>query len=55
MFGIILSLGLLFFGLFLKKTDNPGFKNSKRFAWYFIILGIITVVGKLTLFFLQKH
>ena len=54
MIGIILSIGIIIFGLFLKTTKNPDFQNSKKFSWLFLILGIITLVGKLTLLYLQK-
>lgn len=47
MIGIVLSLVILVFGIFLKVTNNPGFAGSKRFSWLFIILGIITLAGKI--------
>ncbi|SIT95894.1 hypothetical protein SAMN05660493_00563 [Epilithonimonas bovis DSM 19482] len=47
MFGIILSAFMLVFGIFLKLTKNPGFASSKRFSWLFILLGIITLIGKI--------
>ncbi|SFI15225.1 hypothetical protein [Halpernia frigidisoli] len=54
MFGIILAVVILIFGIFLKITKEPEFQNSKKFAWLFILLGIITLAGKLTLLFLNK-
>lgn len=54
MIGIILSIGFIIFGVFLKTTKNPGFQSSKKFAWIFVILGLITLLGKLTLLYLQK-
>ncbi|UQB67433.1 hypothetical protein [Epilithonimonas zeae] len=47
MFGIALSAFMLVFGIFLKFTKNSGFASSKRFAWLFIILGIVTLVGRI--------
>jgi len=47
MFGIALSAFMLVFGIFLKLTNNPGFASSKRFSWLFIILGIVTLVGRI--------
>jgi len=53
MFGLALSVLILFFGIFLRTTNNPGFASSKRFSWLFIILGIITLIGK-TIILYQK-
>jgi hypothetical protein len=47
MFGLALSVFMLIFGIFLKTTNNPGFASSKRFSWLFIILGLLTIAGKL--------
>ncbi|WP_304343140.1 hypothetical protein [Chryseobacterium koreense] len=47
MFGIILATAIFGFGIFLKTTKNPGFASSKKFAWMFIILGIMSILGKL--------
>ena len=49
MFGIIIAVAILLFGIFLKTTNNPGFASSKRFAWMFIILGILSIAGKIFL------
>lgn len=54
MFGLGLSIFILAFGIFLKVTKNPGFAPSKRFAWFFIILGILTTAGKIFLLMTQK-
>lgn len=51
MFGLILSLLIIGFGIFLKQTNNPGFASSKRFAWVFIILGLLSLVGKLLIMY----
>jgi len=53
MLQIILSIVFVLFGLFLKKTNHPGFRSSKRFAMMFIILGGAILIGKLTLYFLH--
>ena len=49
MFGLALSVLILVFGIFLRTTDNPGFASSKRFSWLFIILGIITLIGRIVI------
>ncbi|MEN4759012.1 hypothetical protein ABEG63_01615 [Chryseobacterium sp. C39-AII1] len=54
MLQIILPIIFLIFGLFLKKTNNPGFKSSKKFATMFIILGISTLVAKFILMYLAS-
>ena len=53
MFAIVLSLLILVFGIFLKVTKDPGFAPSKRFAWMFIALGIITLIGKAVIMYEQ--
>lgn len=53
MVGIILALGILFFGIFLKTTTNPGFASSKKFSWMFIAIGIFTLIGKLFIMYQQ--
>ncbi len=47
MFGIFVSACLLAFGIFLKLTKNPGFRQNKRFAMIFIFLGIISLIFKI--------
>lgn len=49
MFGIILSAFILLFGIFLMFTKNTGFVQYKRFSWIFIVLGIITLAGKIVI------
>lgn len=53
MFGLILSVLILGFGIFLKVTKNPGFTSSKKYAWMFIALGIITLIGRLFIMYQQ--
>ena len=47
MFGLILSVAILAFGIFLRMTQNPGFARSKRMAWLLIATGIITLIGRI--------
>lgn len=47
MFGIALSAFMLLFGIFLKLTRNPGFAQSKKFAWVFIIVGGLSLIFKI--------
>lgn len=54
MLQIIFAIIFLIFGLFLKKTNHPGFRSSKRFAIMFIILGVVILIGKLTSYFLHS-
>ena len=51
MFQLFLGLLLLLFGIFLKVTKDPGFAKSKKFAWMFIAIGIISIIGKLVITF----
>lgn len=47
MFGIGLSIFMIAFGVFIKFTKNPSLASSKKFAWLFIILGVLTLVGRI--------
>jgi hypothetical protein len=47
MFGIIVSALMLIFGIFLKITKDPGFARSKRFAWWLIAIGALSLVFKI--------
>jgi len=47
MLGIILSAFMLCFGIFLKFTKNPGFARNKKFAWAFIVTGILSLGFKI--------
>jgi hypothetical protein len=47
MFGIIVSAFMLAFGIFLKVTKNPGFAQSKKFAWIFIGIGLVSLIFKI--------
>ncbi|MNK31087.1 hypothetical protein D3C87_495100 [compost metagenome] len=51
MYGILLSSFILLFGIFLKFTKDPGFAGSKRFSWLFIVLGLLTITGKLIILY----
>ncbi|WEK68243.1 MAG: hypothetical protein P0Y62_10210 [Candidatus Chryseobacterium colombiense] len=52
MIQIILAIIILLFGLFLKRTNHPGFRSSKKFAVMFIVLGGAVLIGKLVSYFL---
>ncbi len=54
MLQIILPIVFLIFGLFLKKTNHPGFRSSKKFAIMFIILGVSTLTAKFILMYLKS-
>lgn len=47
MFQLFLGLLILVFGIFLKVTKDPGFAKSKKFAWMFIAIGILSIIAKL--------
>jgi len=47
MFGIIIAACMLGFGIFLALTKNPGFARNKKFAWMFIVIGLIALVFKI--------
>lgn len=51
MFGIVLGVFILIFGIFLKVTKDPKFATSKKFSWMFIILGALSLVGKLVIMY----
>lgn len=51
MFGILLSVFMLIFGIFLRFTKDPGFSGAKRLSWLFIILGILSIAGKLIILY----
>ena len=51
MFGIVASIFIFAFGVFLKVTKNPGFASSKRFAWIFIAIGLLSLIGKLVIMY----
>jgi len=54
MFGIIVSVLILTFGIFLKMTNVKDFQSSKRFSVMFIILGISALVAKFILMYLAS-
>lgn len=55
MFGLALSVIFIAFGIFLQRTQHPGFEQSKRFARMLIILGVLTFIGRLVLMFLENQ
>jgi hypothetical protein len=54
MLQIILPIIFIIFGIFLKKTTSPGFRNSKKLSNIFIILGISTLVAKIILIYIKS-
>ncbi|MET3537284.1 hypothetical protein SAMN05216324_11039 [Chryseobacterium limigenitum] len=54
MLQIALPILFIIFGIFLKKTNNPGFRSSKKFAIMFIILGISTLVARFITLYLKS-
>lgn len=51
MIGLIVAIVILIFGIFLRSTNNPKLESSKRFSWMFILIGILTLVGKLVIMY----
>jgi len=51
MFGILLSVFMLIFGIFLRFTKDSGFAGAKRFSWLFIVLGLLSIAGKLIILY----
>ena len=49
MFQLFLGLLILIFGIFLKVTKVPGFAKSKKFYWVFILIGLLSIIGKLVI------
>ncbi|CAD7809971.1 hypothetical protein CHRY9390_02100 [Chryseobacterium aquaeductus] len=49
MFQIAFSIAFIIFGLFLKNTSNQGFQQSRRFSTFFIVIGILTLIGGMIL------
>lgn len=48
------SLLFIAFGLFLKNTNNQGFQRSRRFSVFFIVSGILTLIGSIILMYLKS-
>ncbi len=41
---------MLAFGIFLKLTKDPGFARNKKFAWMFIVIGLVALAFKIYMF-----
>lgn len=54
MFGIILSILMTAFGVYLKLSKKPGFATSKKYAWLFIGLGLLTLIGRIANMYLKN-
>lgn len=52
MLGVILSILIIFFGIFLKITQIPSLQSSKKMSWLFIALGIFSLAGKIVLHYI---
>jgi len=55
MMQILLPIGFIVFGIFLKKTKLPGFERSRRFSTFFIVLGILTLISGIILMYLKSR
>lgn len=51
MFQLFLGFLLLVFGIFLRMSKDPGFAKSKKFAWMFIVVGVLAIAGKLLIMY----
>lgn len=51
MFGILLAVFILAFGIFLRTTRNEAFSGSKKLSWLLIATGIIVLIGKLIIMY----
>ena len=51
MFQLFLGFLLLIFGVFLKTTKDEGFAKSKKFAWMFIGIGILSIAGQILIMY----
>ena len=51
MFGILLSAFMLIFGIFLRFTKDRGFAGAKKFSWLFIVLGLLSIAGKIIILY----
>ncbi|MCD1116083.1 hypothetical protein [Chryseobacterium turcicum] len=53
MIQIILAVLFMVFGVFLKQSNHPGLRNSKKFWKMFIILGVVILISRLVASFLS--
>ncbi|MBD3902995.1 hypothetical protein NAL32_08565 [Chryseobacterium sp. Ch-15] len=53
MIQIILAVLFIVFAIFLKQTNHPGFRGSKKFWKMFIILGVVILLSRLASSFLS--
>lgn len=51
MFGIIIAIFILVFGIYLKMTNDPKLATSKKFSWMFILIGALSIIGKLVIMY----
>jgi len=43
------------FGIYLKVTKNQGFQSSKKYAWLFIALGALTLIGRIVNMYIKNE
>lgn len=55
MLQIVGSIAFIFFGIFLKNTKKQEFQRSRKFSTFFIILGILTLIGGIILKYLKTQ
>lgn len=53
MIQIILAVLFVAFGVFLRQTNHPGFRGSKKFWKMLVILGGVILISKLVSYFLH--
>lgn len=53
MIQIILAVLFVVFGIFLKQTNHPGFRGSKKFWKMFVILGGVILISRIVSSFLS--
>lgn len=51
MFQLILGAILLVFGIYLKFSKEVGLAKQKKFSWMFILIGLLSIIGKLTIMY----
>ena len=51
MIQLFLGIVLLIFGIYLKFSKEVGLAKSKKFSWMFILIGLLSIIGKLTIMY----
>jgi uncharacterized membrane protein len=55
MLQIVGAVAFILFGLFLKNTKNQEFQRSRKYSKFFIILGVLTLIGGIILKYLKSQ